>query len=162
MALSELAITTYSDAFGHSFSDLDLASYLEQNLSPDNFARMIDDDIVLLAEVRGRIIGYVQFGAANICSDRGEDQDLRRVYVAAEFQNQGYGGSLMDAALRHPLLKGAANIYLDVWEHNHAAQRFYRRYGFEVISTRYFEVASGAPTSLDLVMVRCSPAGRNA
>ncbi len=58
------------------------------------------------------------------------------------------------AALDHPLLKDAAEVYLDVWEHNPGAQRFYRRYGFEVITTRRFEVASGAPTSLDLVMVR--------
>jgi len=54
-------------------------------------------------------------------------------------------------------MEGTANIYLDVWEHNHGAQRFYRRYGFEVVGARSFEVESGAPTSLDLVMVRCSP-----
>ena len=45
---------------------------------------------------------------------------------------------------------------MDVWEHNHGAQRFYSRYGFEVVGSRRFEVASGVQMDLDLVMVRCS------
>ena len=153
-ALSEFAIKTYSAAFGHTFSDADLAAHLKRSLSPINFSRIIDDDVVLLAEVGDRIIGYVQFGAANSSSDDDKDQELRRLYVHPEFQNQGYGTSLMEAALRHPRMNGARRIYLDVWEHNHGAQRFYRRYGFDVIGTRPFEVESGAATSLDLIMVR--------
>lgn len=39
----------------------------------------------------------------------------------------------MEAALEHPRLKEAENVFLDVWEHNHGAQRFYRRYRFAVI-----------------------------
>ena len=50
-----------------------------------------------------------------------------------------------------------AAIVLDVWEHNPAAQRFYARYGFEVVGARAFVVASGAETSRDLIMVRRSP-----
>ena len=71
-----------------------------------------------------------------------------------DFQHAGVGTTLMDAALRHPRLHSAMSISLDVWEHNHGAQRFYRRYGFEVIETRTFAVESGAATSLDFVMVR--------
>ena len=81
-------------------------------------------------------------------------EELRRLYVHPEFQNQGYGTALMDAALSHPGLNRAPSIFLDVWEHNHGAQRFYRRYGFEAIGTRTFEVESGTAASLDLVMVR--------
>src|SRR5437762_9219529 len=111
-ALSELAIKTYSDAFGHTFSDSDLTAYLKQNLSPGRFARILDQDVVLLAEVGDRLIGYVQFGAANLSSAHKEDQELRRLYVDAEFQNEGYGNALMEAALRHPQMQGAASIYL--------------------------------------------------
>ena len=152
--LSELAIQTYTDAFGHSFSAADLAAHLERHLSPDGFARILDADVVLLAEAEDRLIGYLQFGAMRPLSDYGPDQELRRLYVLAEFQNQGVGAALMEAALSHPQMQSATNIYLDVWEHNHGAQRFYQRYGFEVIGFRAFEVESGAETSLDLLMVR--------
>ena len=155
-ALSELAIKTYSDAFGYTFSDADLTAHVQKHLSPSRFSRILDEDVVLVAEVANCLIGYVQFGAANISAASSKDQELRRLYVHPAFQNAGYGTLLMDAALHHPRLHGAARIYLDVWEHNDGAQRFYRRYGFEVIGTRPFAVESGAPTSLDFVMVRRS------
>ena len=156
-ALSELAIQTYSAAFGYTFRDADLTAHVQKHLSPGHFSRIIVEDVVLVAAVGHRLIGYVQFGAANISSASSTDQELRRLYVHPEFQNEGCGTLLMDAALHHPRLNGAARIYLDVWEQNYSAQRFYRRYGFEVIGTRTFAVASGAATSLDLVMVRRSP-----
>jgi len=99
----------------------------------------------------------VQFGAAKPSAADENDQELRRLYVHPEFQNRGYGTLLMEAALRHPRMSGARSIYLDVWEHNLGAQRFYRRYGFKVIGTRAFEVESGAATSLDLIMARRAP-----
>ena len=52
----------------------------------------------------------------------------------------------------------AARIFLDVWEHNPGAQRFYERYGFVVIGARSFAVAAGAETSLDLLVVQLSDA----
>ena len=45
----------------------------------------------------------------------------------------------------------SARIFLDVWEHNPGARRFYERYGFVVVGDRSFAVASGAETSLDLI-----------
>ena len=155
-ALSELAIKTYTEAFGHTFSEADLAAHLKKRLSPGCFSRMLDEDVVLLAEVEGRLVGYAQFGATDLACTQDKDQELRRLYVDAAFQNQGYCAALMEAALNHPRLQGAENIYLDVWEHNHGAQRFYRRFGFEVVGTRTFEVESGVPTSLDLIMARRS------
>jgi ribosomal protein S18 acetylase RimI-like enzyme len=184
-ALAELAATTYTDAFGHSFSPEDLAAHLAQNLSAAQVARYVAEDVVLLAEItdgaaiaglagttplaenaRGRLAGYVQFGAAGagyaaqdaapnarLCAG---DQELRRLYVASEFQGRGIGTQLLQAALAHPQMAAAGAICLDVWEHNPGAIRLYARHGFEVIGTRSFAVASGAPTSQDLIMVRKS------
>ena len=159
-ALTDLAVATYTAAFGHSFTPEDLAAHVAQNLAPANIARFIAEDVVLVAEVAagagGGLVGFVQFGTAGpvYAPESERDQELRRLYVLAEFQNQGAGTLLMQAALAHPQLRHAPSIYLDVWEHNHGAQRFYRRHGFEVIGTRQFEVASGAETSLDLIMAR--------
>ena len=155
--LSAFAVTTYTAAFGHSFSASDLAAHLEKNLSPDRFAQILQEDIVLLAEVGDSLVGYVQFGPVNPTTIPNTDHELRRLYVRADCQNQGYGSALLEAALSHPQMAKAPSIYLDVWEHNPAAQRLYRRYGFDVIGTRTFDVASGSETSLDLIMVRHSP-----
>ena len=153
-SLSELAILTYTDAFGHTFSETDLAAHLQKHLSPSNFARILKEEVVLLAELEGQLIGYVQFGAVDSASPHPTDQELRRLYVLSEFQNQGVGNALMETALSHPHMSRAANIYLDVWEHNPGAQRLYRSYGFEVVGAHTFETESGAEDGLELIMVR--------
>jgi ribosomal protein S18 acetylase RimI-like enzyme len=151
-ALSELARQTYAAAFGHSMSAADLSAHMGKHLSPESFARIVADDTVLLAELAGRLVGYVQFGAAAPDYGHGAATELRRLYVHADYQNAGVGTLLMRAALRE--LEGAGPVALDVWEHNHGARRFYERFGFEVAGARAFEVESGAETSLDLIMVR--------
>jgi diamine N-acetyltransferase len=155
-ALSELARETYTAAFGHSFTPADLAAHLERNLSPQNFGQMSAEDTILVAEVNVRMVGFVQFGPGSLDGEAasGNDQELRRLYVQAEFQNKSIGTLLMSVALEHPILKHAERIFLDVWEHNPGAQRFYERHGFIVMGKREFVVESGAETSCDLIMVR--------
>lgn len=142
-ALAEFARKTYSDAFGHTFSPSDLGFHLANNLSDAYFLRVISEDIILVAGVETRLIGFVQFGAVKmpVASSSSKDQELRRLYVHSDFQNRGIGRQLMAAALDHPRLKDAQNIYLDVWERNHGARKFYERHGFEVIGAHDLAVA---------------------
>lgn len=159
-ALAALAAATYADAFGYSFSAEDLAAHLARHLSAERFAQYVADDVVLVAEMAGgaagSLVGYVQFGAAGAeyaPLDPG-GQELRRLYVAREHQRQGIGTRLLAAALAHLQLQAANAVYLDVWEHNPGAIALYTRHGFQVIGARSFEVASGAETSCDLILVR--------
>ena len=159
--LSALAVQTYTEAFGPSMSAADLASHLKTNLSPEHVREMLHEDVFLLARVEGETVAFVQFGDAHI--DAGDlskpsevqpgDKEIRRLYVSTAFQNLGVGAKLMDAALNHPWLAGTT-IFLDVWEDNTGAQRFYRRYGFERVGERAFRVTSGEVTGVDFVMVR--------
>ena len=155
--LSQLATTTYVAAFGHSMAASDLAAHLEGQLAPRQIERMIAHDMVLLAEINGQMVGFVQFGdlthAANSVTTNA-DQEVRRLYVDSAFQNQGIGTLLLQTALEHPHLRDADRIFLDVWEQNHGARRLYERFGFKVIGERPFVVESGAETGCDLIMVR--------
>jgi ribosomal protein S18 acetylase RimI-like enzyme len=154
--LSRLARQTYADAFGHSFTPDDLAAHLAQHLAPVNVAQMIADDIVLVAEDVNDLVGYAQIGQANLAefAVTKNDYELKRLYVRVDCQNRGIGGLLMDAALTHPHLHAPKRIFLDVWEHNLGARRFYARHGFEVVSRRRFITESGAEGDFDLIMVR--------
>ena len=153
-AVAALARQTYADAFGHSFSPSDLAAHLERNLAESCFRQAMAEDVFLLAEAAGRLIGFVQFGPLRIAIAAAShgDQELRRIYVLAEFQNRGIGRRLMDAALGHPQLK-AGDIYLDVWEQNRIARRLYEGYGFTIIGARSLVTASGVAPDQDLIMV---------
>jgi ribosomal protein S18 acetylase RimI-like enzyme len=134
----------------------DLAAHLDGNLSDGYFRQAMAEDVFLLAETEGRLIGFVQFGPLRIAVPEAfpKDQELRRVYVQAEFQNRGIGQRLLDAALDHPKLRAAANIYLDVWEQNLGARRLYERYGFAIIGAHGLATASGTAADRDLIMVR--------
>lgn len=153
-ALAAFARRTYADAFGHSFRPEDLAAHLQGNLADGYFHQTLAEDVFLLAESEGRLIGFVQFGPVRIpaAAVGPEDRELRRIYVLAEFQ--GTGRRLMDAALGHPGLQAARDIYLDVWEKNGKARRLYERYGFTVIGAYGLATASGAAHDEDLIMVR--------
>ena len=155
-ALADLARRTFSDAFGHSISASDLAAHLQTNLSDAYFHAAAKVDVFLVAEIDARLIGYAQFGAVEIpARDHAPgDQELRRLYVQSAFQGRGIGRQLLDAALEHPCLKAAANVFLDVWDENDGALRLYERYGFAVVGAHAFAVASGAPSTRDLIMVR--------
>jgi ribosomal protein S18 acetylase RimI-like enzyme len=154
--LSALAIETYVDAVGHTFRPSDLDAYLEGHLSEDCFSRTVDEDTVLLAFLDGRMVGFVQFGAVKLPVEprSGSDRELHRLYVDLKMQDRGVGRQLMDAALTEMRRSGAANVYLDVWERNEGAIRFYRRYGFETVGSHRIAVESGAKTERDLIMVR--------
>ncbi len=155
--LSLLAQKTYVDAFGHSFQPDDLDAHLTANLSENTFKEFLSRDAILVAVDDEIIIGFVQFGQAEgydeIISDH--DWTIKRLYVLRDYQNKGIGSQLMHKTLDVMKENTVKRVFLDVWEHNPGAIRFYQRFGFEVIGTQKFKVASGAETSDDLVM-RCT------
>jgi GNAT superfamily N-acetyltransferase len=154
-ALSKLARETYAAAFGSSLKADDLAHLLEQDLSPARFRRASEDDIVLIAEVRGGIVGFLQCGAVRLpaASATPADMERRRLYVHPS-RNAGIGGRLLQAALAHARIGAARSLYLDVWERNADARRFYERHGFRVIGAHRPAFASGPAADPDLIMVR--------
>ena len=151
---------TFTRFFGPSMLASDLAAHLEANLSPEVFTAILSRDQVIIAEVDGQMAGFAQFGRAGSLAEASRECDraVRKLYVLSDYQNQGIGGALMEAALRQLQREGAGRVFLDVWDQNYGAIRFYERHGFRVIGERPFTVASGAETTPDLVMVRDSQA----
>ncbi len=154
--LLALARTTWADAFGDSMSESDLRAHLEETLSGAWLATALEEDVFLVAEEDGQLVGFVQTGAMTADTpqcDPASTREVIRLYVIRSHQNAGLGSSLMRAALDHPAAVEALRLSLDVWEMNTGAIRFYKRHGFEVVGERAFEVASGEETDPDLIMV---------
>src|SRR5437868_5780018 len=137
-ALSDLAYCTCRHAYGHSMLPSDLEAHLDKNFTPACFALALQTDVLLLAIDDGRIVGLTQFGDVREGALTPDDRELRRLYVHPDFQNRGFGRALIQAALQHPEMAAAPNVFLDVWEKNHGAMRLYRRFGFEVCGSRKF------------------------
>jgi ribosomal protein S18 acetylase RimI-like enzyme len=146
-ALADLALRTWTDAFGESTADL------EQTRSEAYFAQALREKVVLVAEARGALVGYVQIGDVEIPEVEAQprDQALQRLYVETDLQGSGIGRALLQAALRHPRLANAARVFLQVWEANERAVRLYESVGFERAGTTRFAI--GAEEMEDLIMV---------
>jgi diamine N-acetyltransferase len=151
--LRALAIETYTDSFGGSMTASDLAANLETHLSESRIVTFIKKEVVLVAELKERMVGYVHFSDINMPVETPacRSKKLRRLSVHRDFQNRGIGSALMNAALEHPMLKEAEYIYLDAWEHNHGAQRFYERFRFKKIDQQRFVLPSGAVGDFDYI-----------
>jgi ribosomal protein S18 acetylase RimI-like enzyme len=156
--LARLARETYAVAFAHTFTvEGDLEAHLAANISDAAVAEWIADEEVTVAEMDGRIVGFCQRGPTPAGSYGGFPAEgepaVHRLYVARELIGQGLGGTLLRAALAD-LNAAERDVYLDVWEGNHGAQRLYARHGFQPLGRVALATASGAGAGSDIVMVR--------
>jgi ribosomal protein S18 acetylase RimI-like enzyme len=145
-ALSVLAKRSWADAFANGISSEDLAAELEDGRSEAYFADALarDDRMILIAETKGVLAGYAQFGDVEIpeVETRPGDQSIHRVYVDTELQGRGIGRRLSKAALEHPRLAHASRVFLQVWDENERAVGLYKSLGFKRIGTTQFTVGT--------------------
>jgi len=118
-----LATPADADAIVAVFCDSKRPSmpWLEDTYAPAEVRSYVADVLLKTATVwvavqTEEIVGYAAL----------ENGVLEQLFVAADFQQQGIGGQLLDAAR-----KSAGNhMSLYVFTENRAARRFYERHGF--------------------------------
>lgn len=141
-ALARFAADTFVDTFGHLYPPEDLATYLAAKYaSPIQAAEIADPHTrYRLALREGAIIGYCMMGAVDMAVDKADAVELHRLYVDKDAKGAGVAQALMDDCLAWARGRGARAMYLSVWENNHRAQAFYRRYGFQHVGEHKFMV----------------------
>src|SRR5262249_5893849 len=89
-ALARLAPQTHAAAFGSSMAVSDLALHLARHLSDARVREYLHDDVVLVAEQRDALVGFVQLGAIEGVGE------LRRLYVRTDLIGRGIGSRLLE------------------------------------------------------------------
>ena len=142
--LAAFSRDTFVETFGHLYPPEDLAAYLAEKYGAEIQTREIADRAThyRLAFAGAEIVGYCKTGAFDlpVTADPANAVELHRLYVSSGYKGAGVAKALMDEALDWARAKGAGAIYLSVWEENHRAQAFYRRYGFEHVGEHGFAV----------------------
>jgi len=156
--LARLGAETFTETFGHLYPPSDLAIFLSDHHTPEEYGAWIADPAfaVWIAEQDGRAVGYAVAGSCHlphpeVTPDCGE---LRRLYVRKETQGSGLGGRLLAQALNW-LEQPGRRLWLGVWSENHGAQRLYARHGFSEVGEYGFMV--GRTRDRDLVFARPIP-----
>lgn len=138
------ALPTDAEALGHvhytawleTYSGLINTEYLGL-LSPGDSAKGIQEHLenVLVLIADNQTIGFSITGPT-----RSEDLpdsfgDIHDIYILKEFQNQGLGKRLLDAAISKLNAEGYAHTAMWILGTNNAAIRFFEMQGFEADGT---------------------------
>lgn len=159
--LSRVAAATFRETFEGENTPEDIARYLAESFSEEQQAADIADPaaIVLLAEHsknggRPELVGYAHlvFGPAPPSVRATNPIELKRLYVARAWHGRRVAQALMDAALEAAHARGAATLWLGVWERNPRAIAFYGKYGFTRVGEQTFMLGADAQT--DWVLCR--------
>jgi ribosomal protein S18 acetylase RimI-like enzyme len=155
-ALAELGARTFRDAFQADNAAEDMALYLASTYGSDLQSVELRNPAVmtLLAEAGRELAGYAQLreGTQPECVGGSRPIELWRFYVDRAWQGRGVAQALMQATLEAARGRGAAIVWLSVWERNHRAQAFYRKNGFVERGEQPFVLGNDRQT--DRVMAR--------
>lgn len=86
----------------------------------------------LVAELDGRVVGYVRIGFPTGLAANAHVRQIRGLAVADEARGLGVGRALVRAAVEEARRLGARRVTLRVLGHNTAARRLYESEGFVV------------------------------
>lgn len=148
--LVELCTRTFYAAFSNACPAEDMQLYLSTWFTVEQLTNELRDpqSLFLLAEVAGAPAGYAKMQAGEIpaCISDPQAIELSRLYVEQQHFGSGVGPALMQACLDEARQRGHRTVYLGVWEHNHRAQAFYRKWGFEKVGEHVFMMGRDAQT----------------
>lgn len=139
-----LAASLFEDAYRDKMPYTDLLDYTRHAFSISRVRLEWEDPdaLFILACWQGELVGYTKLN-----SGRGRDLEdkitgapgsilIERMYVLKGYQSRKVGRTLMQYCLRYAKDKAFPRVWLNVWEQNPDAIRFYRQWGFEIFDTR--------------------------
>lgn len=151
--LDAMALTSWRDTFEHFYRPDDLAAFIAQSFGPDGWLRQdLANPLVhwQVARADGAIVGFVKRVPPSLEQATPADAQIGQLYVATDWHGKGVAQALMDHAIATARADDAPALLLTVFEENHRAIRFYRRYGFVHVGDYDFPV--GKQIDRDLVM----------
>jgi len=132
--LAPFAARMFTAKFGHIYHPKDLQLHLDMSCSEHYFESIFAECHIMLAWDDAQAIrGFAKWGDCALPVEAAQSpvMEIHRLYVDPSLQGQGIGHRLMQHMLASPQAVSSVAIYLGVFSENTAAQRFYRRYGFE-------------------------------
>jgi ribosomal protein S18 acetylase RimI-like enzyme len=154
--LAELGARTFSETFADDNTPEDMAAYLSSSFSREQQSAELADPhcSFLIAEADGVAVGYAMLRSGSAVDGVTGDEpiELVRLYVSRESLGSGVGVALMQACIAEARQRGYKTLWLGVWEHNHRAQAFYRKWNFHDVGTYVFHLGEDLQT--DILMQR--------
>jgi len=145
-AYARIARETFYDSYASMSDPAMMAVHLHRNFSePIQHAELLDpENTVLVArDADGTCAGFVSLrtGAAPTCVIGHAPLQLARIYVVRQWHGRGAGPFLLQTSLDHAKLGGHDALWLQVWDRNMRARRFYEKHDFLPVGTHPYQFA---------------------
>lgn len=152
--LAQICAETFRDTFAQDNTAQDMEAFLARSYSPQVLAAELADpqSSYWLASVEGVPAAYLKTNVGRAQTEPVEGRipqpslEVQRIYVRLPYKRQGLGARLMRLAADQARERGAASLWLGVWERNLAALAFYERMGFTRFGEHVFQVGADAQT----------------
>jgi ribosomal protein S18 acetylase RimI-like enzyme len=142
----DLAKRTFVETYGEYNDPNNLSIYLEESFSSEVINAELNDPHArfFMAWLDERPVGFVKIRDDRTA--RGLEGvrtlEIQRIYVLAEFQGSNVGTALMDMVKELGREEQYQTLWLQVWQKNERAIRFYQRSGFVVYETALFKLGN--------------------
>lgn len=150
--LLSLSRKTFYDAFEHLNNKEDFEAYTAVAFTSQKLLSELENpnSRFYFASVNDEKVGYIKLNYSSAQTEMQDENaiEVERIYVLASQQGKKIGNQLLDFAINKAVDEGKHFIWLGVWEHNQAAQRFYERNGFRAFSSHKFWVGNDEQTDI--------------
>ncbi len=152
LVITQLSVTTFAETFAADNKKEDMDKYIREEMSYDKIAAEVGDgaNSFFLVEVAGVAAGFAKVRSIKHPAELEGTRSLEieRLYALKAHHGKRIGAALMQKCLDHAARNNFHTIWLGVWEHNHKAIEFYKRWGFEFFSSHVFKLGDDEQTDL--------------
>jgi ribosomal protein S18 acetylase RimI-like enzyme len=141
---------TFYDSFASQNTRENMDKFMNEQFSREKLIREVEDfpGCFLLALRGVEVVGYARWRESENPSGLGNvpSLEIARIYVARNMAGAGIGGMLMEQCLDTATRMGKKIAWLGVWEHNHPAISFYKKWQFEKFGEHIFMLGDDPQT----------------
>jgi len=150
--LLSLSRRTFYDAFEHLNNKDDFEAYTSLAFTYDKLLSELENphSQFYFALINDEKVGYIKLNYSSAQTELQDENaiEVERIYILASQQRKKIGNQLLDFTINKAKDEGKHFIWLGVWEHNQAAQRFYERNGFKPFGSHKFWVGKDEQTDI--------------
>lgn len=150
VALQELSITTFTEAFEAQNDPTDFNTYIAQAFAKERLQEELNNPNTSFYFVimENALVGYFKTNVLDAQNELQEPDgmELERIYVKSSYQGKGIGLKMLSSVEALALEDGKTYLWLGVWEHNTNAIRFYERHGYIKFDTHPYHIGEDEQT----------------
>lgn len=144
-ALGEFMARNFLAAYGHCSSPDNVQAAVQQHYGePAQLRQILDGNRCNLIALDGeRWVGHAQLHLGSVAPSQAPGLpalELSRFYIDSSFHGRGAAQAMMAEVKREALARGAASLWLSVWQEAPQAIRFYQKSEFRIAGELVFMV----------------------